>query len=462
MQRFGEDSRLSYGEIRKIATDKSKRVHFIGVGGVSMYSLARLTMLDGASISGSDREDGERIIDLRLLGGEIAIGHKRSNVIGSDLVVYNNAISPDNPEILEAKALGIKIVSRAEYLGAFMLDYGNRIGVSGSHGKSTTVAILDAIFGYAGVTPTVLSGADLPCGEPFRVGGRSLMIYEACEYKDSFLRFSPTIALGLNLELDHTDYFEGIDALKTSFVKALSRASRFAIISGDDENLLSIKDQIKAPVITFGGGENNDYRYSITSFKEIGFDFSVRRGGALIGDFELNIPGAFNIHNATAAIAASLEYGIDVDTVVEAISLYRGIPRRLEYIGQHLGRPVYYDYAHHPTEIKASIDALKSLTKGKLTVVFKPHTFSRTKSLWNELCASLSEADYILLTDIFPAREEPIECITSEALAEAVGSTARYCSDGEVISNIDLYTSGAIVLMGAGDLEEIKRNLLKN
>ena len=181
-----------------------------------------------------------------------------------------------------------------------------------------------------------------------------------------------------------------------------------------------------------------------------------------MGDFEINIPGAFNIHNVTAAIAVGLEYGIDAETIARALSLYRGIPRRLEYIGQHLGRPVYYDYAHHPTEIKASIDALKMLTKNQLTVVFRPHTFSRTKSLWCELCSALSEADYCLLTDIYPAREEPLEGITSEALADAIGSSASYCGDGEVIANIDLYTSGAIVLMGAGDLEEIKRNLLKD
>ena len=265
------NSSLSYGQIRKIICDRSKRVHFVGVGGVSMYSLARLTMLNGVVVSGSDREDGERTSDLRLRGAEIAVGHKESNVIGTDLVVYNNALSKDNPEILEAKSHEIPTVSRAEYLGALMLDYSNRIGVSGSHGKSTTVAMLDAIFSYAKATPTVLSGADLPLGEPLRVGGKSLMIYEACEYKDSFLRFSPTIAVGLNLELDHTDYFDGIEAIKTSFVKALSRATRFALISGDDENLLDIKDKIKAPVITFGGGENNDYRYSVTSFNDVGF-----------------------------------------------------------------------------------------------------------------------------------------------------------------------------------------------
>ena len=459
MQNRSLSSRFSYGEIRKIVYNGEKKVHFVGVGGVSMYSLARLTLLGGARVSGSDREDSEHINELRLLGAEIFVGHNADNINSADLVVYSHAISFDNTELLEANRRGIPTVSRAEYLGAMMLGYKNRIGVSGSHGKSTTVAMLDAIFTHAKALPTVLSGADLPCGEPLRVGGDGLMIYEACEYKDSFLRFSPTIAIGLNLELDHTDYFNNIEEIKASFKKALGRAG-LALISGDDENLMEIKDNIKTKVITFGGCENNDYRYFITSFKDIGFAFSLTRGGVTIGDFEINVPGAFNVHNATAAIAVALEYGIDVETIAEAISLYRGIPRRLEYIGQHLGRPVYYDYAHHPTEIKASIDALKSLTQSPLTVVFRPHTFSRTKSLWNELCGSLSLADHLLITDVYPAREEPIEGVNSPNLAEEIGSSARYCRD-EILTNIDLYTRGAIVLMGAGDLDEIKRKILK-
>lgn len=461
MQKSKSKKGLSYCEIQQISCDRSRRVHFIGIGGVSMYSLARLTIDEGAAVSGSDRENSDRINSLGLLGAKTFVGHSEKNIAGADLVVYSHAISPDNPELKEAKRLGISSVSRAEYLGALMLGYHNRIGVSGSHGKSSTVAMLDAIFSYAKCAPTTLSGANLPIGEPIRGGGRSFMIYEACEYKDSFLRFSPTVAVALNLELDHTDYFGSLDEIKASFVKALSRATNFALISGDDENLQSILKDINTKVITFGGGEHNHYRYDITSFKDVGFSFSLFRGGVKIGNFEINIPGAFNLHNATAAIAVALECGIDVQTITEAISLFKGIPRRLEPIGQRLGRSVYYDYAHHPTEIKASLDALRMLTRAPLTVVFKPHTYSRTKSLWNELCSSLSEADHILLTDIYPAREEAIEGISSERLAESIGSKAIYCQDNDVIKYIDLYTKGVIVLMGAGDVEEIKRNILK-
>lgn len=452
----------SYHKIRKTSENTNATIHFVGVGGVSMYSLARLTQLLGATVTGSDREKNRHTEALMFSGVDVRIGHRKENVRGTDIVVYSHAISSDNPEIIEAESLGIPAVSRAEYMGAIMLGFRNRIGVSGSHGKSSTVAMLDTIFSYAKTSPTVLSGADLPIGEPVRIGETSLMIYEACEYKDSFLRFSPTIAIGLNLELDHTDYFKNLDDIKSSFARALGKATRFALISGDDENLRDVASNIKSEIITFGGRENNDYRYSITDFKDAGFRFSLFRRGVKVGDFEINVPGVFNVHNATAAIAAALEYGIDVKTVAEAMSLYRGIPRRLEYIGQRYGRSVYYDYAHHPTEIKASIDALKILTREPLTVIFKPHTFSRTKSLWEELCTSLSAADHLLLTDIYPAREEEIEGVSSARLAEAIGKGAKYCADTEVIKNLDLYTSGAIVIMGAGNLDEIKRNILNN
>ena len=426
-----------------------------------MSSLARLRLKEGARVSGSDRENSARLEALRFGGAEIFSGHSADNLRDVSLLVYTHAISPDNPELSLARELGIPTVSRAEYLGAIMLDYRNRIGVSGSHGKSSTVAMLDLIFSYAKCSPTVLSGADLTVGEPIRFGGEDLLIYESCEYRDSFLRFAPTVSVALNLELDHTDYFENLEAIKDSFTKALGRASRFALINGDDENLRAIKHRIKTKVVTFGAGENNNYRYSITSFREVGFDFSVYRGGVEIGSFSLNIPGEFNISNATAAIAVAIEYGIDAKTVSEALALYNGIPRRLEYIGKRFGRPVYYDYAHHPTEIKATIDTLRAHTRLPVTAIFKPHTYSRTEALWDEFCLALSTADHLLLLDIYPAREEAIEGVNSVLLAASIGTKAKYCTEENIFDLLDAYTTGAIVLMGAGDIEEIKRNIIK-
>ncbi len=425
-----------------------------------MYSLARLAMQKGARVTGSDRESSERTRALSLLGARIFIGHSAELVIGATLAVYSNAISEDNPELVRARELGIPTVSRAEYMGAMMIGYDGRIGVSGSHGKSTTVAMLDAIFTHAGSEPSVLSGSELPIGEPLKIGGGSLMLYEACEYKDSFLKFSPTVAIGLNLELDHTDYFESLAAIKDSFKRALGRASKFAVVNGDDENFRTIIKQIRGKVITFGQGTSCDYRYSIVAFRESGFDFTLSKFGSEIGRFRLNIPGAFNVSNAVAAIVTALEYGIDVETVREGISRFRGIARRLERVGLRYTRPVYYDYAHHPTEIAASINAIKMLTHDLVTVIFKPHTYSRTASLWEDLKTALSLADHVILTPIYPAREEAIEGITSAGLAREIGARAKFSEDDEILRYLDLYTHGTIVVMGAGDMEKIKKDVL--
>ncbi len=455
-----EEKSLSFDKLRALTENSSGAIHFIGVGGVSMYSLARLAMHAGASVTGSDRESSERTRALSLLGARIIIGHSAENVVGASLVIYNNAIADDNPELVRARELAIPTVSRAEYMGAMMIGYDGRIGVSGSHGKSTTVAMLDAIFTHAGSEPSVLSGADLPIGEPLKIGKKGIMIYEACEYKDSFLKFSPTVAIGLNLELDHTDYFASLADIKESFKRALSRASHFSVVNGDDENLRPILKQIKGKVITFGQGIACDYRYSIVGFRECGFDFTIFKFGSEIGRFRLNIPGAFNVSSATAAIVTALEYGIDVGTVAEAISAFSGISRRLERVGMRYTRSVYYDYAHHPTEIAASINAIKMLTHDLVTVIFKPHTYSRTAALWEEMKTALSLADHVILTPIYPAREEAIEGIRSERLAYEIGSRARFCEDDEILRYLDLYTHGTIIVMGAGDMENIKKDVL--
>lgn len=455
-----EEKSLSFDKIAALASGNERRIHFVGIGGVSMYSLARLTMIKGARVTGSDREVSERTRSLSLLGAKVALTHSPDSVDGADLVVYTHAVGDDNPELIRARSLGIPTVSRAEYMAALMIGYRRRIGVSGSHGKSTTVAMLDAIFSHAGSEPSVLSGADLPSGEPLKIGSDALMIYEACEYKDSFLKFSPTAAIALNLELDHTDYFDGLAAIKDSFKSALGRASDFSVVNLDDENLRQIVKQIKGRVVTFGQGSGSDYRYSIVGFAERGFDFTLSRFGSEIARFRLNIPGAFNVTNAVAAIVCALEYGIDVEIIREAISEYRGIARRLERVGTRYTREVYYDYAHHPTEICASINALKMLTHDFVTVIFKPHTYSRTASLWDDMKEALSLADHLILTPIYPAREEAIEGVSSERLAYEIGARAKFSEDGDILKYLDLHTHGTIVVMGAGDMEKIKKDVL--
>lgn len=455
--------RVAPERIRKIVKSSDSVIHFIGVGGISMSALARLTLEYGCTVTGSDRGSFAMLGELISLGASIRIGHDPSYVEGATLVVYSHAIGEDEAEILRAQELQIPTVNRAEYLGALMLDYSHRIGVSGTHGKSTTTAMLERIFTAAGTDPTVLSGAGLSSGaSQMRLGGQSTLIYEACEYRDSFLRFSPTIAIALNLELDHTDYFKNLAELKESFRRALSHATAFAVVNSDDSNLSRIINGIKTRVVTFGQRATADYRYHITAFKSVGYEFDITKYGNVIGTFELNIPGTYNVTNAVAAIVTALEFGIDIGTVQGAISAFSGIPRRLEHIGENHLRPVYYDYAHHPTAIACAINTVKMMTHGEVTVIFKPHTYSRTQSLWEDFKLALSLADRVIITDIYPAREAAIEGITSERLAQEIGDHAVYAPDDEVVRELHFNTTGAIIIMGAGDMEDIKDAVLKH
>ncbi len=457
------DKKIPYEKIKKIIRTKDARIHFIGGFGVSMRSLIRLTLAYNTSVSTSDRSDDIRCAgELRALGVDVHIGHDAALVEGASLVVYSHAVHEDNPELLRTRELGIPAVTRADYLGLIMKDYTHRIGVSGTHGKSTTTAILDFIFSSASTDPTVLSGSELPSGDMIREGGRDVMIYEACEYKDSFLRFSPTISIALNLELDHTDYFKDIFELRESFRRAMSHASSFAVINYDDENLNKILPDIKAKVVTFGQRVLADYRYVITSFLPIGYEFDIIKGANKLGSFVLNSPGIYNVTNATAAIVTALEFGIDIKIIQRAIARFSGIARRLEYIGDYRQRPVYYDYAHHPTEIASVINAVRILTHERVTVVFKPHTYSRTKGLWEDFKHALMLADHVILGDIYPAREAPIPDITSERLAAEIGDTAIYSHDDECEMHINNDTAGAIIIMGAGDMEYIRRVLIQH
>ncbi len=447
-------------KIHGITHSPSSHIHFIGIGGVSMYSLARLSLERGNRVSGSDREDSDRLRELQLSGVSVSIGHSADNIADADLVVFSHAISDDNPELCEARRRAVPTVSRAAYLGAMMLDFTRRIGVSGSHGKSSTVAMLDSVFTHALMDHTTLSGADLPIGTPYRIGGEGLLVYEACEYRDSFLSFFPTDFVGLNLELDHTDYFDSLESVKSSFREAMLRTDGSLFINSDDKNLMDIAVNTGKRVVTFGSLGDCDYLYTPTSFGERSIGFSLTRYGTEVGRFELNIPGIFNLTNAAAAITVALEYGIPQDTVAKAISSFSGIPRRLEYIGSRYGRPIYYDYAHHPTEIRAAINALRPMADGGLTVIFRPHTFSRTRAMWREFCEALSLADSVIVTDIFAARERPIEGITAENLARDI-PRALYCPDDKILEYLDRHTRGTVILMGAGDYKKLRYSIVK-
>ena len=457
---MSKQTQHSQNTIREILHRESQVLHFVGIGGVSMSSLAHLSLKRGHRVTGSDRILGKTAHALAAEGATVHAGHDGSYVSGASAVIYSHAISENNPEMLCARSLGIPTVSRADMLGAIMLDYRTRIGVSGTHGKSTVVSMLDRIFSDAALRPTVLSGSVLTSGNAYRDGENSYLIYEACEYRDSFLSFAPSVAIALNLEMDHPDYFESIEAIKSSFTKAIDRASIFAVINGDDGNLADIVPKLKCRTVTYGEGEHTDYRYLINSFDDKGYSFTLYRYGTAVSSFSLNMIGVYNVSNVTAAIVTALELGIDIESIRSSVARLGNIPQRLELVGSRHGRAVYYDYAHHPTAIEANINALHIATGDAVTVIFKPHTYSRTKALWDDFVAALSLADHLVLTEIYPAREEPMAGVNSRRLAEDVGGRATFLPDHAVAEYVDLHTLGTIVIMGAGDTEQIKNNIL--
>ena len=345
-------------------------------------------------------------------------------------------------------------------MGAIMQCYERRIGVSGTHGKSTVTAMISKIFSDAGLRPTTLSGAALFGSElPFSVGSLDYLIYEGCEYKDSFLSFSPTLSVFLNMELDHTDYFLTEEALESSYLAAMKCADKI-IVNADDEKLLNLARRSGRRLVTFGKNEKADYRYAFFAEKSRDMQFKVYKNGRELGEIRLPMLGLFNVSNATAAIAAAVESSVDFSSLSASLSEFSGIGRRLEKIGDYKGRALYYDYAHHPTEITASVSAVREAENDKVTVIFRPHTYSRTKGLWQDFSSSLLMADYAIILDIDAVRESEIDGVSADALAKSFGGI--YCPDTDALLEILDRTEGAVILMGAADVEAVKKCLTRN
>ena len=455
------NSKVGKDKIRAIINDGSSHVHFIGVGGVGMYSLFRLTERLGRRVSGSDRERSEFTLRLEGEKCDVHIGHSAENVKDANLVVYTLALSEDNPEILYAVKNSIPTVSRAEYLGALMEEYKERIGISGTHGKSTTTAMLDAIFTESGREPTSVAGAILQNEkQPFREGKRDFFIYEACEYMDSFLRFSPTASVFTNIELDHVDYFKDIEAIKASFLSAMD-LSPLSVVNVDDANIRSLIPLTKSRCVSYGTHDNADYRVYISSLEKGRYSFKIRHEGIDDVNISLKIPGKFNVMNAAAATAVSLEFGIEPQRIEAALSNFSGIQRRLQKIGEYNGASVFYDYAHHPTEISGSINAVRECIGGRVAVIFKPHTYSRTAAFEEEIANALSFADEVLLCDISGIREENVWGVSSKALVSKIKCRAKYVSEERCAADFLSNGLSAVIIMGAANLDAVREGIIK-
>ncbi len=455
----------------KIDFKKPIHIHFIGIGGISMSGLAEIVLKEGFTVSGSDNKASTLTERLAAHGARIDIGQKASNVADRpDLVVCTAAIHPDNPEWKAAESAGIPMLSRAEFLGQLMDNYTDSIAVSGTHGKTTTTSMIAHILLAAGTDPTISVGGMLEAiGGNIRVGGSKVFLTEACEYTNSFLNFHPHYSIILNIEEDHMDFFRDLADIRHSF-------QRFA--SNTLENgVLILNSAIDAPeeiiaglnrrVATFGTDGSEEYTATDITFDEkacASFTFICQ--GQPGGYVSLHVPGSHNVSNALAAIAFAKEAGIPDDTVIRGLSSFGGTARRFEYKGSFDGVAIIDDYAHHPTEIRATLTAAKHYPHGRIVCVFQPHTYTRTKAFWNEFADALSLADLVILADVYAARETDTLGIRPENLAAEIqkrGTECYYFPDFESIRNFIVKISlhkDLLITMGAGDIYRVGEMLL--
>ncbi len=453
--------------------EKGKKLFFLGIGGVSMNSLAHLSHERGFDVAGYDRTPSSITEKLENNGITVYYYSDASHVENCAAVVYTNAMSADNPEYIRARELGIPCVSRADFLGYLMMDYRRRIGVAGTHGKSTTTGLLDSVFRFAGVESTVMGGAPMKdTGMCDRLGGKEYYAFEACEYMDSFLNFRPTTAILLNVELDHVDYFPDIDALSASCCRFLNLAGDdgYAVVNADDPGTARLRDGIKTNVVTFGRKNPADYSSANEEIRGGFASFDVMHDGKKLARVRLSIPGEHNISNALAAFAACSLNGIGPEEIAGGLSRFSGIGRRMEKIGETArGALIYTDYAHHPSEIRATLKAAGAMKGTKrLRVVFQPHTYSRTAALFDDFTAAFADSavDEVLLCDIYAAREINTYGVSSADLAGAVaklGKPAFAAADFEEAADrlaADSEEGDMIIVMGAGDVVKISNMLV--
>ena len=448
-------------------------VHFIGIGGISMSGLAEILMNEGFRVSGSDMKSSELTDNLEKKGAVISIGQKAENISDPDLVVYTAAIHPDNPEYAEAVKKGIPMLSRAELLGEIMANYGEAVNVSGTHGKTTTTSMITDIMLEAGKEPTVTVGGMLDAiGGNIKIGKRDLFIAEACEYTNSFLSFHPTIAVILNVEADHLDFFKDIDDIRSSFKRfalTLPQDDRgYLIINGNIRDVSYFTDAVKCGCLTFGKAPGCDLTAADIEFDDKACaSYSLIVKGENKGRVVLSVPGEHNVYNSLAAIGVGLRLGIGLDTIIRALKGYTGTKRRFELKGNVRGFDVIDDYAHHPQEIEATLKAAAMYPHKKLFVVFQPHTYTRTKALLNEFADALCGADEVILADIYAAREKNTIGISSGDLADLIaekGGRSIYIPDFESIKEYiydNVKEGDLLITMGAGNVVDIADQLVK-
>ncbi len=452
-------------------------VHFIGIGGISMSGLARILVKEGFPVSGSDREESELTKELEEIGIRVACPQSADNIrrfsdpepIG--VVVYTAAIHPDNPELASAVEAGIPTMTRAELLGQIMSHYSDSVAVAGTHGKTTTTAMISRILLDAGKDPTVSVGAIVPeIGGNLRIGDGSAFVAEACEYTNSFLSLFPRYAVILDIEADHLDFFKDLADIRASF-------ARFAALVPEDGAIV-IGDNVEDPdeitgsgeckrIVTFGLGEKADVRASEISYSGAGSSFLMSfSDGAEPVRVTLGVPGEHNILDALAAAAVAKLMGIDARQTADSLARFKGAARRFEKLGEWNGVTIVDDYAHHPTEIAATLSAARTMGYSRIWCVFQPHTYSRTKALLDGFADALQAADLVVLADIYAARETDTLGISSADIMAKIRKNGHSCEHFPSFSDIKSHLlkncreGDLLIFMGAGDVDKIGYSML--
>ena len=446
-----------------------RNVHLVGIGGVGMSGIAEILHASGYSVTGSDLRSGETVRRLRALGIAVELGHDGRNVAGSDVVVYSAAISRTNPELAEADRRGLPVISRAEMLAELMrMKHG--IAVAGSHGKTTTTSMIGTVLQAGGLDPTIVVGGRVrSLGSHSRLGAGDLLVAEADESDGSFLRLLPTTVVITNIDAEHLDHYGGMEPLRQAFADFANRIPFYglATLCVDDPGARQVLPRIARRTRTYGLSAEAQLVAERIVVDGLETRFDVRCDGARRDEVRIPMPGVHNVRNALAALAIALEFDVPWPDALEALAGFRGVERRFEVRGEAGGVLVIDDYAHHPAEIRATLEAARAGLGRRLLVAFQPHRYSRTESLLKEFAASFSEADTVLLTEIYPAGEEKIPGIDGRALAEATraaGTKVEFVPEpADLVPSLESLASDgdAVLFLGAGDLNRFVSPLLE-
>jgi UDP-N-acetylmuramate--alanine ligase len=450
---------------------KKHKIHFVGIGGIGMSGIAEVLLNSGYVVSGSDLQESEATRRLRSLGASVFVGHQEENLSGNpSVVVISTAVKYSNPEVLEARRRHIPVIPRAEMLAELMrMKYG--VAVAGSHGKTTTTSLIAAVLSAAGLDPTMVIGGRVHMlGTNAKMGQGEFLVAEADESDGSFLLLSPTIAVVTNIDREHMDFHQTMERLNDSFLTFMNQVPFYglAVLCIDDANVHGLLPKVKKRFTTYGLSTEAEYSAENLKMTAAGVQFAALRHGKLLGQLRLNLPGRHSATNALAAIAVAHELEIPFTRVVEGLGAFTGIHRRFEIKGEPKGILIIDDYGHHPAEIRATIGAIRDSWNRPLTVIFQPHRFTRTRDLFDEFLTAFEGADRLVLTEIYPAGEDPISGITGEALYQAIKRKGHldveFVPDKNQIAQrlAERLNSGEIALsLGAGDIYKVGEALVE-